>query len=225
MIKLPTLYHGTDARIVRMTEAERLQYLNGCNQVIDYLFQFYKPLLENVKVEEQINGMTCYVFKPKIEVQYKKLFIENDMKALFYLLHEKISMIDWSKNGAQLYQYGSFYVTKNKERAQDFAYKAYAGGELAMNAYYLIKGIEFIQFPDYNPSKEVKNAITTILDFSKKGKEEPVVFALDDLNREHLFEEDGKEVDWSLGFITSNLRYTGEIKLDLSKAEFLPRRG
>jgi hypothetical protein len=40
------LYHGTDARIIEMSEEERVQYLQDCNLVIDALHPLFKPLLE-----------------------------------------------------------------------------------------------------------------------------------------------------------------------------------
>ena len=220
-------YHGTDARIVRMKEKERKQYINGCNIVINYLFKFYKPLLEHEMVKTQIGGITCKVLKQKIEVLYKNIFIENNKLDLYYRIYEKSRYVDWYFNGSQKYQYSSFYVTGDKDKAKGFAYRAYAGGEFGMNAYYLIQGLELISFPDFNPSQEVEKAIESILDFAMEGKEEPVVFELNDLNLDMLLNEDGTKIDINTPyyyFEDSSFRYTGNINLELDRAEFLPRR-
>lgn len=50
-MKILTLYHGTDARMLEMSEAERKQYLADCNLAIDALFPFFKPLFQQEKVE------------------------------------------------------------------------------------------------------------------------------------------------------------------------------
>ena len=74
------LYHGTDARIIEMSEEERVQYLQDCNLVIDALHPLFKPLLEWEKVETTRNGQTIYIYEYPLKLRYEKLLNEKGGK-------------------------------------------------------------------------------------------------------------------------------------------------
>lgn len=218
-----TFYHGTDARMVRMSEKERLQYLNSCNLTIDYLFELYEPLLEEVTIETQVNGMTCYVPNYKIDIEYKQLFFENNKEIVYRNLIEKIFMIKERNRGNQSYQYGYLFLTRDPSSAIDYARRSFAGGELGLIAYRLLEGMEFINFPEFSPSKEVQKAIEEVKEFGKEGLEEPVIITLDNLDIGQLLTEDGEQINMTFVKMgVGSYRYNGKIVLDLNKAEFLP---
>lgn len=54
-------YHGTDARIIEMAEKERIQYLEDCNSVIDYLYPFYLPLLKKDRTSKLTLRLTIRI--------------------------------------------------------------------------------------------------------------------------------------------------------------------
>ena len=72
-----TLYHGTDARIIEMTNEERRQYLDDCNLVIDNLHPLFKPLLVWEKVEQVVNGEKRYIYEYPLKLKYEKILNEK----------------------------------------------------------------------------------------------------------------------------------------------------
>ena len=93
------LYHGTDARIIEMTELERKQYLDDCNLVIDSLHPLFKPLLEWEKTEKFVNGEKIYVYEYPLKTRYEKILNEKCGKYGYINLFEKLSMINARKEG------------------------------------------------------------------------------------------------------------------------------
>lgn len=51
---MQTLYHGTDMRILKMSDAEREKFKRDCINAIDYMWQFILPLDEEKVIIEQI---------------------------------------------------------------------------------------------------------------------------------------------------------------------------
>ena len=83
LIKSIPFYHGTDARMIEMSETERQQYLDDCNRIIDYLSPFYLPLLEEVPCEIERQGQIIKIFKTRLEVYYKDLLNEKGEQYLY----------------------------------------------------------------------------------------------------------------------------------------------
>lgn len=81
------LYHGTDARIISMSETERNAYLSNCQKVIDYLWDTYKPYhLTYEDVETELNGNKAYVSRSKL----KTTEVDNPTPQLFDTLEIKV---------------------------------------------------------------------------------------------------------------------------------------
>jgi len=49
-MKILTLYHGTDARMLEMSEAERKQYLADCNLAIDAMTPIMRVMAMNKNI-------------------------------------------------------------------------------------------------------------------------------------------------------------------------------
>lgn len=189
-------YHGTDARIIEMAEKERIQYLEDCNSVIDYLYPFYLPLLKKRPD-----------FKTHLEVNYKDLLNKKGEQFLYTNLYEKLIMLQCRNNNAGLYQYGNFYLTSNKLMALNYARRSYAGGEIALIAYRLIQGSDIINFADFNPDKKQRCKIERIKEFAKEGKERPVIVTFNNIDLNYLQREDGTPILVDDTTILSNFRY------------------
>lgn len=203
MTKLPTLYHGTDARIVRMSAEERKEHKQHCMLVVDFLWPFYdRSIFEiaNLIGDEQMTKRPLFW----------KAFI----------------CIGGYKNRNQQYQYEHFSLTNMKERAEAYAYNSFAGGELGLIAYELYQGAKEIGFDGWNPTDEVISAARNIADFAE-DVHEPVLFSFDDYDLGLLRMEDGKdlsELSWqsmATGSVKCSLRYLGNAKLDISRATLL----
>lgn len=219
-------YHGTDARMVSMTKEERLEYLNKCDLVIDYLWTLYEPLMKSELVEIDYRGQRVSVLKQKIE-DFRTLLNEKGNQYQYINLYEKLNMLCWRNGGAGLYQYGFLYLSLSKQAARDYASRSFAGGELGLMAYRMIEGAEIISFDSYHPNVVVSNAIEEIKSFAQEGKEQPIVVTINDIETEYLLNEDGSSVDWDHVYSLIdrdkhyNFRYIKDIELDLNIAEYL----
>jgi len=206
-IKSIPFYHGTDARMIEMSETERQQYIKDCNSIIDYLYPFYLPLLEEVPCEIERHGQIIKIFNTQLEVYYKDLLNEKGEQYLYENLYEKLNMLQWKNNNAGLYQYGDFYLTTNKRMALDYAKRSYAGGEIALIAYRLIQGSDIINFADLNLDKDRIRIIEIIKEFAKEGNERPVIVTFNNIDMDYLIREDGIPLTKDAITILSNFRY------------------
>ena len=152
-MKNPLLYHGTDARMIEMSDGERQNFFDTCNLVIDKLYDYYIPLLKNEKIALNIGSQTIYTTEPVLQIKYEKIFDEKVGSYAFWNLFEKLNMIDWKIKNNGLYQYQSLYLTSFKPKAMNYARRSYAGCELGLLAYQLIRGAEIIDFEDFHPDE------------------------------------------------------------------------
>ena len=65
------------------------------------------------------------------------------------------------------------------------------------------------------------NILYAIKEFSVEGKEDPVIFALDNLEREYLLMENGDPIIEGMDLSYGHYRYLKDITLDLSSAKHL----
>lgn len=188
------LYHGTDARIIEMTELERKQYLDDCNLVIDSLHPLFKQLLEWEKTEKIVNGEKIYVYEYPLKTRYEKILNEKYGQYGYINLLEKLSMINARNNNSGLYQYKNLYLCSSKRTAMNYSQRSYAGGETGLNAYRLIQGFDVIFANKQKLSKNVKAAVDKIRDFAKEGNERPAIVTIEDVDISCLTYEDGKPI-------------------------------
>ena len=202
-IKLPTLFHGTDAKIVRMEPEMRSKYKEDCILVLDYLYPFF-----------EMNAIDM------------KIMIGDEKCTKFPMFWKAFCCIGGFKNGNTMYQYDNFYLTNIKSRAIDYAYSSFAGGELGMMAYVIYQAALKIGFKNWNPSTDVKSAAKRITNFAEQSPE-PVLFSFEDIDVNYLKLENGDDLTSSRinslikGSVGRSYLYDREIKLDLSSAEIL----
>lgn len=196
--EFPPLYHGTDAKIIRMSEQERESYRTCCESVIKNLFPYYEQnycfgVNRNFRVE--INGLD----------DETKRNIEQALRLCDKMLH-----------GNQLYQYpkGVIYLTNVGINLQGYAKKAFAGGELGFIAYYMCKVALNSGFLAFYRDNKIESAIQRVIEFGEK-KREPVVIEIKytDIDIKYLRSEAGDLITHGL---EQSFRYSGPIKLDLS---------
>lgn len=194
------LYHGTDAKMGRMSAEERLSYKSCCKDVINYLYplfeeKYYRPEWNQFCVDEGV----------------------LDTETRHYIDHEVLDNCRSSIKGSPLFQYPDnvLYFSTDHHLASQYARDGFAGGELGMKAFFMCKAAIEINFPDFNPDRETAIAIQRVLEFGEQ-KREPVIFTMKNPNLLYLRQEGG-----GLGFRGWCFRYIGPIELDLSTAEFL----
>lgn len=202
-IKIPTLFHGTDAKNIRMTPEMRSKYKDDCILVLDYLYPFFE--MNSKDMGKMLGDEKCTKYP-----MFWKAFI----------------CIGGFMNGNTTYQYGNFYLTNIKSRAIDYAYSSFAGGELGMMAYEIYQAALKIGFKNWNPSSDVESAAKRIMDFAEIPPE-PVLFSFDDIDVNYLKLENGDDLTSSRinslikGSVGRSYLYDKEMKLDLSSAEEL----
>ena len=201
--KIPPMYHGTDARIVRMSSEDIKRIKAKCEEALHYMWPFFVPLYD----DDQDRLKSCMDFDHDPE-EYLKLM-------------DKLICCSGMHNGNENYQYKALYVTNDIERAKRFARRAYAFGEIGEVTYIMSEAAKKIKFEGWNPSED----ITEILDYIKKFAEEdsePVVIKLENLDPWYFEFSNGSFVPPKLLNLKAlhgticNFRYVKDITLDLN---------
>ena len=222
----PELYHGTDARIVKMSSEERRQYFEHCEKVIDFLFPYYDKLATTYeKVEIWEGGLLLgYGSERQLDKRFKDKL--EQIPGLFYNLHNAITLIQGRNSGNGQYQYGSSYVTSMRERAVNYARRSFAGGELGLIAFRYIQGLEFVEFEDYHPSREIMQSMDIVREFGgDESKYDPEIFTFKDVDIDCLQNERGNPLppdfdDFDTG---QSFRLLKDVQLSLDDAEHLKK--
>lgn len=201
-IKDGIFYHGTDARIVSMSDDERKGFVKDIDIAIGYMWPFFEPY--------------------KFRMEELKDVLEYDKDNTLWLkLYDALIHYGAMTVGNEQYQYGSFYLTNFLGRAASYAVESFAFGESGFNAYYMFKASEKIKFEGWNPAKDVLSALNRIDAFASE-ESQPVVFQFTDINFHDLQLENGKHLTEENKdvFLSSggSFRYTGILNLDLSNA-------
>ena len=118
-MKTLIFYHGTDAWMVMMSEAERFEYKQVCSMAIAYLWTLYHPFHEK--------DMMLRDLMPALKYDEDPTMYLNLMSAM--------NCLGGMMSGNGLYQYDAFYLTTLHGRAESYARRAFAGGEYALTAF------------------------------------------------------------------------------------------
>ena len=220
MNQIPTLYHGTDARIIEMSAKERKSYFDDVKNVIDCLWNLLKPYMQNVYYDKHINGQVIKVLEPKL-YEYKELITIKYGEVLWYNIYEKLLMLSTRDDGNEYYQYGSLYLTNLKIKAGNYARRAFAGGELGLIAYRLIQAAEILEQYDFTENDAVMKSVNNVKAFAESSPK-PVIIPITEIDINYLFSENGKDLIFVDGMLFSQcLRYTKPYNLCLDNAEYL----
>jgi len=188
-MSVPTLYHGTDARILRMSQDEIKAFKQDIFMALDYLWKFYEPYtMEHTHLEyNPVSGRSVCVQ----DVEYLKGPLGHDEGSdLYTQVVLAISVNNHRLEGKNAWQYDGLYLTNWEWQAWGYAKRAYSFGELGMIAQILIKGARKIGFNNWNPDAGTISAMDRIIGFSE-GKAEPVIIILDNLDISHIKDESG----------------------------------
>ena len=214
-----TLYHGTDARMVAMSVDERNEFFLNCRNAIDNLWELYKPLFQ--ELDSVDTAFDHYPRRlPKREIYKYKELLESKDRFLYYNLVEKLNMIDYWKQGIQQYQYGDLYLTALEMKAERYAMRSFAGGELGLMVCRLVESADIIGI-DYSQSKEI-NAIERVMQFAlDEVNYDPVVFKLSNVPIRNLLTDEGKPLNEEIANLCQDFRYVGDYNLSLESARHL----
>ena len=202
-LHIPPMYHGTDARIIRMGSEEIKRIKSKCEDALHYMWTLFKPLYDR----DHETLKRCLDFDNRPED--------------FYKLLDKLHCCSAMHNGREEYQYEALYLTNSIERAKGYARRAYAFGEIGEVTYVMYKAAMKIKFKDWNPTEEITDTLEFIKEFAEEDSE-PVVLKLENLDplyfeshKGGLVSQDMLEFDPGDMF---SFRYVKTIELDLNDA-------
>ena len=196
-MKRLTLYHGTDARVIRMSNEERKAYVAGCNFVIDKL---------------------CHSFGILEPSRVKELGIE---------LYTLLFMIQQRNKKSEFFQYNVLCLTNLYDRAMYYANHSFAGGEVGFLAYNLIKQCENRFPEKFKLYENIDVTINNIKKFAEEETRYPVIITINDIDTDYLVFESGCKIDdESIKVITeqtfeTSFKYKKELDLNQYKIEYL----
>ncbi|MDY4629689.1 MAG: hypothetical protein SO440_12395 [Prevotella sp.] len=162
-LHIPPMYHGTDARIIRMGSEEIKRIKSKCEDALHYMWTLFKPLYD----KDQKTLMRCLDFANN----------QNE----YYKLMDKLHCCSAMHNGMENYQYEALYLTNSIERAKGYARRAYAFGEIGEVTYVMYKAAMKIKFNEWNPTEEITETLEFIKEFAEDDSE-PVVLKLENLD-------------------------------------------
>ena len=204
------LYHGTDKKILHMPEQEREERARLCKQIADYSYSIL-----------QKNDV---VVSPHTEKQKKAKEVLGDI--WFDLWNHGINRYTGWINRNPLYQYDYLYVSNHYDRAASYAKNSFIFGERGNVAYWLYQGAKrfndfFTKMPD-----EIKISLKAFDEMAGE-KREPIVVILDNLRKEDIQTENGKDIAWDTKDgcildknVISSFRIINREKYDLTIMEY-----
>ena len=204
------LYHGTDKKILRMSEQGREERARLCKQIADYSYSIL-----------QKNDV---VVSPYTEKQKKAKEVLSDI--WFDLWNQGIIRYTGWMNENPLYQYDYLYVSNNYDRAASYAKNSFIFGERGNVAYRLYQGAK--RFNDFytEMTDEMKISLKAF-DEMVGGKREPIVVILNNLRKEDIQTENGKDIDWDTNGdcildkdVVESFRIINNEKYDLTTMEY-----
>ena len=202
-LHIPPMYHGTDARIIRMGSEESKRIKSKCEDALHYMWTLFKPLYDR----DHETLKRCLDFDNRPED--------------FYKLLDKLNCCSAMHNGREEYQYEALYLTNSIERAKGYARRAYAFGEIGEVTYVMYKAALKIKFKDWNPTEEITDTLEFIKEFAEDDSE-PVVLKLENLDPLYFEMDNGglvcqNRLEFKPGRVCS-FRYVKTIELDLNDA-------
>lgn len=210
----PILFHGTDLRIASLSDQERFAYKDACLVAAKHLWLFF---------EEYSNFENPLIFD-KLDTLKKKLPQESFPNLCANLL-DKLTLYNAYLNGSPRYQYDKkvTYVCSAKNGAQNYANRAFAGGEMGLIAFRMLEACKAMGIKYDNTDSVTLNSIKKVEEFATSAPQ-PAIIPITDYDMELLSFEDGKSIPSNMfemlfeAGTSVSLKYCGNIKLDLSKA-------
>lgn len=210
----PTLYHGTDMRIAYLSQHERYAYKDACLSAVKHLWQFFEPYshLEDPKCVDNLETL-------------KSSLPQELFPNLFANLCDKITLYKAYLNGNPKYQYDKdvTYLCSSQLGAQNYSYRAFAGGEFGLIAFRMLEACKAMGIKYDNAGSYTVKSIRKVENFALTTPQ-PAIIPITDYKIDLLSLEDDKSISKDMFELLSEegvsvpLKYCGDLKLDLSKA-------
>lgn len=189
----PELYHGTDAKVLRMTEEERKERERLVYVALDYLWKFYENKLD-------ANGILLNDFQSELI----NVLGKNNKDALLKACSNNYSRLKKSK----VYEYGNLYVTNSPDRALEYANMSNVYGELGNICKIIYLSSVKLGY-DFSDANNEQQKALDMLAVAVTEIPEPIVCIVRGLDINLIASEDAKPIKWEEQL--SSLFSTGEI--------------
>lgn len=203
-----TLYHGTDARLLRMSREERDGYFKDVDVAQSFLWRVLGHYW-TTKVRKELrcpDGSVMGYTTTCLLDSHKATFQAAGKEELYNKFLDALMKVESRKNGSELYQYDCLYVTSSKMKAAGFARDAFAGGERGSLVYWLIKGGEFLHPADWTPNQDELNAFERITSFGEESYREPVIVIIDGVEPAYLLSEIGADASTNVEMVLKDIK-------------------
>lgn len=201
-MKAPLLLHGTDARIIKMSDEERASLLRDCFLVADSVAQMYLPFIHDGLLQ-----LPLFCKINKYSQIYQSLIIAANKNFLR------------TSNCAQ-YQYGHTYLTDNRMKAVSYASHSFAFGEIGFCAYILANAAYKYNLVKWTADSLVEKAFLRLKNFAEETPQ-PVIVHCPNLDIEDLEQDTGKPLWGDCSFRFQMVRSKKFLALSLDNAEYL----
>ncbi len=186
-LQIPPMYHGTDRKVLRMTDEQRTIYKKKCCHLIDNIY----PVLRK---RYRQNG-SWEISKLGLGMKLESCVIDA------------LGCLDSRTNGNENFQYPDnvLYLHSYRGCADSYAVRSFAGGEIGYIAYFLCQAVINMSVSEFHLDEETENAMQKVLAFGNEGKY-PVVITLNNLDFKFLRNENGSIIT-NLNFERKSYRY------------------
>lgn len=179
MIKVPILFHGTDARFVALPDDIRQGYKTICFNMINFFLPRFHP----------------FFLKAKEEVA--KAFPADSLEANSAILtdfQQSLTEIELCEQGCGDFQYEHFYVTSSWLEACMYAKDSFVGGELARHTYNFLRAAKHLGMLDDPQNKAIED-FYQVMNRIASEEPKPIIFTFNDIRPEDLLTEQGEKID------------------------------
>ena len=207
-MKKPIMYHGSDLKIVSMSQQRRIDYKNKCLALAEYLWPKFSECLQL--------GDFYQVLKTRLSNAVGR----SNWDCYWYA----INCFSGYMNNSESYRYDNdiIYFTNLNYRAEDYSRKAFAGGESGMIAYLIQEMATYIGIDLRTIPHNLLSALEEVR-LIGDSTPKPVLFKIENYDIDKLKFENGKSIPEDiLSSLDENLggsfRYYGKIDFDLVSA-------
>lgn len=180
------LYHGTDNRVFTSSEEERLFFAALCSDIAEFSYQ--KFLEDGLSISAGL-----FEYKRK-----RGDLLGND----YYSLLDCFQKYDSYKKGSQYYQYNNLYLTSLRDKAEHYARLSNVFGERGHVAFCLYQSA--LKLWDIKCEAD-PIMLCKIEQFEELCcyKPEPIILVFENVPKQYLLGEFGKQIDWEDNIETS----------------------
>lgn len=183
------LYHGTDARISRMTDEERRAFRKEIICALDYMWNLMEPFFQ--KYDEELDKVHNRINRIERITALKGRMKEDDYNILYRSLsHDKAR-----RDGLSTWQYQEdvLYLTSSLETAISYAYRSFVFGELGETVWEMYQGMKALHLDTWMPSPEIQATFDRIEHLANE-EHFPIVYMLNSFDYDKLLTDAGDPI-------------------------------